>query len=77
MKRVARDTQLSIYLLSIYLSVCLSIHLSIYLSICLSQHAWRHLVLLRDPLGHAPAVVRAVLCEALPTRRREEAAEQQ
>ena len=73
MKRVARDTQLSINL-SVHLS---SVYLSIYLSICLSQHAWRHLVLLRDPLGHAPAVIRAVLGEALPTRRREEAAEQQ
>ena len=73
MKRVARDTQLSINL-SVHLS---SVYLSIYLSICLSQHAWRHLVLLRDPLGHAPAVIRAVLGEALPTRCREEAAEQQ
>ena len=33
-----------------------------------ARHAWGHLVLLRDPLRHAPAVVDAVLCEALPAR---------
>ena len=43
----------------------------------LSERAWRHLVLLRHPLRHAPAVVDPVLGEALPARRREEAAEQQ
>ena len=41
---------------------------SVYLSTYLSERAWRHLVLLRHPLRHAPAVVDPVLGEALLAR---------